>query len=177
MAAKFLRACWPVLVLTACLFETETGTGRPSETEIRPDLSVGNQWMYRYRQYVENQNGSKGDTTGHFIHYEIAGDSLIAGIRYRLLAEEDLALFNTDYGLVKYRSAYALLSDSSGLEVKALKGGEPATGRFPFKSSAAPAFDTIHFLDEVTALRMPLIAGTGWSYRDPENPSGIWAAR
>ncbi|MDB5049627.1 MAG: hypothetical protein JWO30_2698 [Fibrobacteres bacterium] len=182
MAVRFFRACLPALLLSACLFETGSGNGGPPDTdgagfpEISPDLAIGNQWMYRFRQYTEYQDGSRGDTTLYFIHYEITGDSLIAGIGYRILVEEDLALFNTDFGLVKNRSAYAVLAGSSGLQVKALKGGERATGRFPFKSSAGSGIDTLHFKDEVTALKMPLGAGKGWVYREPGNPDGTLAA-
>jgi hypothetical protein len=161
LAARILRACLPALLVSACLFETSetrVGTGGPADPDqagfpiISPDLSIGNQWMYRIRQYTAYQDGSSGDTVTYFIHYEITGDSLIAGVRYRILTEEDLALFNTDLGLVRNRSAYAVSADSSGLRIKALKGGEQATGRFPFKSSAGQAFDTLHLPDEVTAV-------------------------
>lgn len=139
--------------------------------------------MYRFRRYTAYQNGSNGDSTGYFIHYEVTGDSVIAGIRYRILVEDDLAIFNTDAGLVKIRSAYAVLSDSSGIQVKALKGEGRSTGRFPFKTSAGDlvdsknhAFDSVHFRDEITALQLPFYANRSWNYREPGSPYGLLPA-
>lgn len=126
----------PVLLICACFFESETHPKPPDSIQIRPDLSIGNQWMYQYRRYTEYADGSKSDSNGYFIHYEITGDTLIAGIRYRVLVEEDLALINTDIGLTRYRSAYVVRADSTGVRVKALKGSGRATGRLPFKISS-----------------------------------------
>ena len=121
--------------------------------------------MYLNVQYTDHQGGSKSDSVRSFTHYEVTGDSDIAGLRYSILVEEDLALFNTDIGLVKYRSAYAVASDSSSVRILSLKGGEPASGRFPFKIAA---LDTLHFNGEVTALKMPLSPGKSWYYSKPE---------
>lgn len=179
LPALLLGVCLSAGLLSACLFETESSLAPAFSTafpDIHPDLSIGNQWMYRNREFTAFQDGSGGDTATYFIHYEITGDSVIAGIRYRILVEEDLSLFNTDYGLVRNRSAYAVLADSSSLLVKELKGGEQGTGRFPFKTTAGTAFDTAHFMDELTVLRMPLNAGKGWIYREPGNASGSWSA-
>ncbi|MEO6096994.1 MAG: hypothetical protein ABIW76_15480 [Fibrobacteria bacterium] len=202
-ACKPLCAGLAVLLFCGCLFETETETGIPPATGespgIRPDLSIGNQWMYRFLRYTAYENGTQDDSTRHFIHYRITGDSLIAGAAYRILVEEDLALFNTDLGLVRNRSVYAVLSGPSGLAVKALKEGDPATGRFPFKRTADAEtdagtesgtesgsnagtdrrsgrgmdFDSVHFRDEVLAMKATLLRGLGWDYRAPGNPSGL----
>ncbi|HKP95520.1 MAG TPA: hypothetical protein VJ385_07175 [Fibrobacteria bacterium] len=169
------------LSVSACLFETrETPERPPTEVpEIHPDLSVGNQWMYQTLHYSEYADGTKMDTSRYFIHYEIAGDSVIAGVPYRILIEEDLILYNTDFGLVKIRSSYALAADSSGIRIKALKDFEPVEGRFPFKAGAAseaPSSDTAYFRDEITALQTPLSAGRSWAYRAKGNPFGTGAA-
>ena len=139
--------------------------------------------MYRHLQYIEHQDGAKSDSVKYFIHYKIIGDTTIANIRYRILVEEDLALFNTDLGLLINKSAYAVRYDSSGLEVKALKNGRQATGRFPFKRSTgafhlaeAVSFDSLHFVDEIDELRMPFMPGLTWYLRAPENPYGLWPA-
>jgi hypothetical protein len=142
---------------------------------MAPDLSLGSQWMYRYRRYTEYADGSKGDSTGFFIHYEITGDTTIAGIRYRLLVEEDLALINTDIGLTRYRTVHAVQSDSAGVRVKTLKGADRAVGRLPFKRSSG-GFDTSHFQDEILAMQSPLRAGQGWIFREAGSPFGLQSA-
>jgi hypothetical protein len=180
----FLTCCLGAALFSACLFETRSRTGDtpPDEADLRPDLSIGNQWLYISRQYLEYGDGTQSDTTDVRIRYEITGDSVIGDTAYRILVEEDLALFNTDEGLRKYRSVYAVRSDSAVLEVKALKDGRPGTGHLPFKiaasaGGAALSMDTIHFRDEVVSLRWPLTAGIGWTFREPGNASGILPAR
>jgi hypothetical protein len=183
-AAPFLSWCLAASLLSACLFETRSQSGGlpPEEAALRPDLSIGGQWLYVSRQYLEYRDGAKSDTTDVRIHYGITGDSVIGGTSYRILVEEELALFNTDEGLRRYRSVYAVRSDPTVLEVKALKDGRSGTGHLPFKIAAparatSSAVDTAHFRDETVSLRWPLIAGNGWSYREPGNAFGILPAR
>jgi|GEM_PF-6879844 len=153
----------------------------PATLSIRPDFSLGTQWMYRSLRYTEHEDGSKSDSTGYFIHDQISGDSVIAGVEYRILLEEELALYNTDLGLQNSRTAYAVLSDSTGLLVKTLKGGNRAFVRVPFKTAASwhssevttntavetTEFDTADFADEVKDLIPTFRIGQAWRYREP----------
>ena len=170
MARLTVQAFIPLLFLSGCLFETT------KPVVVLPDLSIGNQWLYRFRGFLKNGDGTSGDTATHFIHYAITGDSSIAGIRYRILSEEDLAVFNTDQGLIKTHSLFAVAMDDSGTKVNLLRGESYGSGRLPFKSTAGSAFDTSHFEDEVTALKLPLSIGLAWSYREPGQPFGHGAA-
>jgi hypothetical protein len=159
------------LLLAGCIFETV------APEKVLPDLSTGTQWMYQFRQYLKYADGSHGDTTTHFIHYQSQGDTTIAGLTYRILIESDLAIFNNDYGLVKNQSSFAVISDDSGVTINLLKGGGPKSGRLPFKVGASTVFDSIHFEDEISTMKLPLEIGRGWTYREMGSPSGSGAAR
>jgi hypothetical protein len=172
-----------ILLICSCIFETEAPPNALDSIRIQPDLSIGNQWMYRYLRFTEYQDGSQSDSTGFFIHYEITGDTMIAGIKYRVLVEEDLALINLDFGLVKYRSTYVVQADSTGVKIKALKGGDRSNGRFPFKMSSGAnsisgnaVFDTTHFKDEIMVVKSPVNSGQGWIFREPGSPFGYLSA-
>ncbi|MDB5105423.1 MAG: hypothetical protein JWP91_3112 [Fibrobacteres bacterium] len=139
--------------------------------------------MYRHLQFTEYEDGSKGDSTVFFIHYRIQGDSAIAGKTYRIMVEEDLSLLNTDLGLVKIRSTYAVRADSTGLLVKSLRYAGQGMGRLPFKTAAGipgqsipVGFDSSHFQDEILALKQPLFTGIKWDFREPGSPYGQWPA-
>jgi hypothetical protein len=183
MISRIACALIPSLLLSACLFETEKEKSSAAPVEIRPDLSIGNQWMYLSRVYVKHGDGNSGDTTRAFICYRITGDSAIGGKTYRILSEEDLAAVNTDQGLRKYSSLYAIDTvssagaDSGRIDVNMLRIGTGAAGRLPFKSSARSSFDTVHFEDEITALVSPVSAGETWIFRAPGQPFGHAAGR
>ncbi|MDQ3001511.1 MAG: hypothetical protein M3Y08_09640 [Fibrobacterota bacterium] len=142
---------------------------------MEPDLAIGREWMYVSRQFLKPESGANGDTARHFIHYRIEGDTSMGGETYRLLVEEGLGIFNSDLGLQKFHSLYAVKAGPSGVSVNRLKGGREI-GRFPFKSGAGEGFDTSRFDDEIRALEFPFQVGGTWSYREAGHPYGYGAA-
>lgn len=126
--------------------------------------------MYVHRDFMTPSTGPNGDTSIRFIHYHVPGDSVIAGKRYWLLVEEDLAYYNFDQGLVLNRLRFAVRKAGEAWQVKLLRGPVPnAVGRLPLK---AAAFDTQYFEDEVTALS-PL---DSWVFRQAGHPLGYSSA-
>ena len=156
------------LFFTHCLFNTQTAI------QITPDLHTGNEWMYQYQSFLKPAKSNAQDTLIHFNHYQILGDTLISWVTYKLLLEEELALFNHDYGLVKNKTLFALNLEPDGIQVLQLKQGNTTTGSLPFKLSA---IDTAHFEDQFFALPIPIPVNTSWNYRDTNNLHGRYASR
>jgi hypothetical protein len=162
-------------LLCGCLFETQEAF------RIRPSLVPGSRWMYQYRTFLKQEDGGASDTARHFISYAVEADSILAGRAYSILAEEDLAIFNTDYGIVRNRSLYAIDTAGGRIKVGRLKGGALATGRLPFKTAAETPVqtlpeDTAFFEDGFLALENPLRPGASWIYREMGNPFGRTAS-
>jgi hypothetical protein len=164
-----LRPAWllAALLFPACLFDTRAPDGKP--VSIRPSFPEGGQWMYQYREYTGKASGPGGDTAIRYIRYSRPGDTLIAGVTYELLVEEDLAFYNADQGLVLNRIAFGMLASGDTLRVKQLRNTANIAGRLPLK--AAASFDTAHFEDEITVL-LPIAPGRGWELRPKGHPLG-----
>ncbi len=175
-SAAALSVLFVLGTLCACIFDTRQASF--SGPSIKPDLPIGGQWMYVAREFIRPASplasGNDGDTTLRYIHYSVPGDTSIAGATFRLLLEEDLALYNTDQGLVIKETRFAV-RDSSGFWIaKRLRGVSNTLGRLPLKRSA---FDTLHYEDEILPLVPAAAMGQAWNLRDANSPAGYGFAR
>jgi hypothetical protein len=164
---KYIKNYIPSLlvILSGCFTDNAE-----KEFAITPDLSIGNNWLYQYRQFDKKEDGKYGDTLIYFVHYQIIGDTVFNDSIYRLMAEDDLTIF--DSTLEINRTLSAIKYQHGRVVIKNLKIGGAEFGRYPFKISARNIFDTANFYDEFVALSFPIQKNSEWIYRYPDHPKG-----